>query len=164
MNYGIDVEQYRALIVRPALERIQLWSPPAEVIVLGSALVESELKYVKQLNGGPACGPHQMEPATHDDIYGSFLIYHPVIRQRVVCLSSSWFLKPDAREMIGNWMYAAAMCRVYYRRISAALPRADDVLGMACYWKRYYNTRLGAGTVDKAIPHFEIAYASLARS
>lgn len=159
MMYGIDIDQYRLYIVRPALQHIKLWSHPAENLVLGTALVESRLRYVKQLGGGPACGPHQMEPLTHHDMVYRYLLMHPVLRQRVVSLSSSWFLKPNPREMIGNWVYAAALCRIRYRCVPDALPRADDPFGMAKYWKTHYNTHLGKGTVAEATPHFEVACA-----
>ncbi len=51
-------------------------------------------------------------------------------------------------QLRGNLFYAAAMCRIFYLRFSKPLPQAGDWHGMAKYWKRYYNTHLGAGTVD----------------
>jgi hypothetical protein len=40
------------------------------------------------------------------------------------------------------------MCRVHYYRVPAALPPAGDLAEQAAYWKRYYNTELGRGTVE----------------
>jgi len=42
--------------------------------------------------------------------------------------------------------FACLMARVHYLRVSEAVP--DDLRGQAGYWKRYYNTRLGKGTVE----------------
>lgn len=43
------------------------------------------------------------------------------------------------------------MARVLYKRAPKALPHAGDVPGMAAYRKQYYNTPLGAGSVDQYI-------------
>ncbi len=45
--------------------------------------------------------------------------------------------------------YAAAMARVRYLRVKEAIPK--DPRDIAAYWKQYYNTPLGAGTVEKFI-------------
>lgn len=53
------------------------------------------------------------------------------------------------KELITNLAYATAMARVFYRRVKEALPAADDLDGMGRYWKKYYNTPLGRGTVEE---------------
>jgi hypothetical protein len=45
-----------------------------------------------------------------------------------------------------NDRLACLMARVHYLRVSEAVP--EDLRGQAGYWKRYYNTRLGKGTVE----------------
>lgn len=50
---------------------------------------------------------------------------------------------PKANTMTGNIFFAAAMCRVFYLRVSTALPSATDATAMAQYHKKYYNTSLG---------------------
>ena len=47
------------------------------------------------------------------------------------------------------------MARIHYLRVPEALPAADDVVGLAAYWKRYYNTELGAGTVEKFVESYQ---------
>lgn len=154
---GLDLEQLRLLIVRPTLEHLKLWSRPAEDLVLGTALVESRLKYVKQLGNGPARGLWQMESATHDDIWRNYLSAprNFELRERLSALEAFPY---GAEQMTGNLYYGAAMCRVHYLRVPAALPTDAD--GMAHYWKRYYNTPLGAGTVAKALPLFRLVTES----
>ena len=46
--------QIRSLVIRPALSKINLWSPSAEELVLGTAIVESGLTYIRQWGDGPA--------------------------------------------------------------------------------------------------------------
>jgi hypothetical protein len=156
MKYGIDTDQLRVEIVRPVLQYIGLHSVTAENLVLGTALVESHGGFLRQVGGGPALGLWQMEPRTHDDIWENYLDFHPVLSSRVGELFTAAPLTADSLELIGNLYYGAAMCRVHYRRVPAALPD-NSPHGLASYWKRYYNTPLGAGTVAKATPHFEVA-------
>ena len=162
MDYGLDTKQFRLHVVRPVLQRIQLWSPSAENIVMGTALHESHLRYLDQVDKfgrpGPAYGVCQMEGPTHADIYRNFLANRHQLRQSVVRLTSFFTGDfPDATEMVWNLAYAVAMCRVFYRRITQALPPAERPDLLAQYWKRYYNTRAGKGTVEQALPHFEFA-------
>ena len=62
-----------SMVIRPALTKINLWSSSAEELVLGTAIVESGLTYLKQHGDGPALGLWQIEPATHEDLYTNFV-------------------------------------------------------------------------------------------
>ena len=53
---ALDAKQLRELVIRPALMEIELWSEAAEELVLGTAIVESRLSFIKQLGSGPAFG------------------------------------------------------------------------------------------------------------
>ena len=154
VDAGLDIEQFRLCVVRPTLEYLDKHNASAENLVLGTALVESRLRYLKQLNDGPARGVCQMEPNTLDDIYENYLAYRPELRQRADALRDA---RPttNADELIYNLAYAVAMCRIHYLRVPVSLPQYDDALGLACYWKSHYNTGLGAGTVEHALPYFQ---------
>ena len=58
--------QILSMVIRPALSKINLWSPNAEELVLGLAIVESGLTYIRQWGGGPALGLWQVEPSTQN--------------------------------------------------------------------------------------------------
>jgi len=147
----IDPNQFTIHIIRPALEAIDLYSDAAAELVLGTALQESNLRYLVQLGSGPAKGFFQMEPATHDDIWTNFLAYKPELASKVnalVCHNRS----PE--KLIWNLHYAAAMCRVHYYRVKSALPEQGDYEGHANYWKTYYNTIHGAGTEEEYLENW----------
>jgi hypothetical protein len=148
---SLNIAQFREHILQPVLEDIGLYSLAAEELLLGTALQESRLTYLKQIGGGPAVGVFQMEPATHDDIWTNFLEYDASLEAKVIRISHI----SHAEEMIGNLFYATAMCRVHYYRVSEALPDAGDTAHQAAYWKEYYNTPLGAGTVDEYIANWD---------
>ena len=162
MDYGLDTKQFRLHVVRPVLTRIKLWSTAAENLVMGTAQHESHLRYIDQVDKadvpGPAFGVCQMERRTHEDIYRNFLGNQRSLKRAVVELASYFVGEfPDATEMTWNLAYAVAMCRVFYRRVDQALPSAQRPDLLCQYWKTYYNTRLGRGTIEQALPHFEHA-------
>jgi hypothetical protein len=158
----IDLTQFRDLIVRPTLAYLDMYSQAAENLLVGTALVESRLQYLKQVGGGPALGIYQIEPATHRDLYENWLVHRREIRQKVVKLASTegtytlgkeykYIAAAGDTELIGNLPYATAAARLIYRRMPGALPPADDIPALGAYWKQHYNTPRGKGTVDKFV-------------
>jgi len=142
----MDIRQFRDLIVVPALGRIGAYSRNAEQLVMGTALAESGLFFIQQIGLGPARGFFQMEPATHDDIWENYLRHKLDL---VNDLKGLLVRDMDLHDQLyGNLFYAAAMCRIHYLRFSEPLPGPDDWPGFAAYWKKYYNTPAGAGTVE----------------
>jgi hypothetical protein len=141
----LDIIQFRQSLVRPVLQVLDTYSKAAENLLLGTAVQESRLQYLRQLGDGPACGLYQMEPATHDDIWDNYLAYQPDLRSRI----EAFALPHQDRhaQLIWNLAYATAMCRIHYRRVREALPDAGDADALARYWKRHYNTERGSGTV-----------------
>ena len=141
----MNADQLRHIIVKPALEAIGLWSEAAENLVMGTAAQESHLEYVKQLNG-PALGLFQMEPATYHDLWDSYLGHRPELASKIRQAIEYNGGIPPASRMCWDLRFAAIMCRIHYRRIPKALPDAEDIWALAAYWKKFYNTPLGAGT------------------
>lgn len=152
----MDPKQFRKYVLVPTLEKIGLYSEPAEELLFGTACQESHLEYLHQLGGGPAIGIYQMEPATHNDIWMNYLNYQTAISSQIIKTEiPGMYQSNNAQEMAGNMYYATAMCRAHYLRVPEALPDASDVQGLAEYWKQHYNTHLGAGTVDEFIHNYE---------
>ena len=156
----INLTDLRDIIVHPVLKGLGMYSLSAERLVLGTALAEgiidgeTRLKQVR----GPALGIYQMEPATHDDIWGNYLRYNKdlIKKVRTVSYTDECF----SHVLPSNLRYATAMCRVHYFRRPEGLPHEDDFYGLAAYWKKHYNTEKGKGTIqgfmDKAKAIYEI--------
>ncbi|MBL4761294.1 MAG: hypothetical protein JKY93_01175 [Gammaproteobacteria bacterium] len=160
----VNLSQIRRYIVIPTLHKLGLYSDAAERLVMATGMAESNFSYIDQVerggdkHAGTAFGFFQMEGATHNDLHRNFLKFKPELLQKLSILRSPY---PDgAIQMQGNMNYAAAMCRIHYRRIKAPLPKANDIEGLAHYWKKYYNTHLGAGTIDgfiqKSMPVWDL--------
>lgn len=138
---GLDATQLYERVIVPTLEELGLFSEAAAQLVLGTGLQESRLRWIKQLGKGPALGIYQCEPATHQDYWDHYLKYHDDLTDRIMAWGGTF----DAERLVYDLRYATAMCRIHYRRIRAPLPAAGDVDRQAQYWKRYYNSHLGAG-------------------
>ena len=146
----IDPTHLLEHIIRPVLKDLDLWSPQAERLVLGTACKESECgRWLVQLGGGPALGIYQMEPATHNDIWENFLVFPGKTDLRNVVKKYMPQLWTEQQLLIGNLYYATALCRIHYLRVPEPIP--DDLPRQAAYWKRFYNSEKGAGTVQEYI-------------
>jgi len=142
----MDSNHFRIYVIRPTLQNLGMWSESAELLLLGTALKESGgLHYLKQLGGGPALGVYQIEPATHADVWENYLQWRPPLHVKVMS-----YLAPEPereKQLITNLAYATVMARIIYFRIPKKLPKPNDYTGLGKYWKKYYNTPLGKGTV-----------------
>ncbi len=142
----MDVKQFREYILVPTLHEIGLYSKSAEQLVLGTAVYESAgLKYIHQING-PALGVCQMEPATHNCIWENYLKHKLDLQYKLADIGGGIGFLPE--DLMYNLRYAVAMCRIHYLRKKEPLPEAGDYIGQARYYKKYYNTVKGKGTVD----------------
>lgn len=150
--------QHRLYVVRPTLEALNLWSPSAENLVLGTEIQESDLRFIDQVDQankpGPAYGFCQMERMTFDDIWTNFLAARLPLRQSILMLCLNG-VRPPVTELRGNAFLAVAMCRLVYLRVPQRLPAAKDSQSLAEFWKQHYNTPLGKGTVLQALPKFD---------
>ena len=142
----IDPQQFRARVIRPTLDYLGMWSPAAENLLIGTALVESNLSALVQAGGGPALGVYQIEPATHDDVLVNFLGHREPLDRCVRELAGG--IPPGAlatEQLVVNLGYATAIARLIYYRRPEPLPDASDAEALGLYWKQHYNTPLGAG-------------------
>ena len=157
---SIDAYKLKTFIIEPTLGELALSSPSAVNLLLGTAAQESHMfKYVRQmgfnnLDGSGAFGGYQHELDTAEDDINNFLLYRKELAFKV---------HPDIFNMsryelgcalIGDPFFATAMCRIHYLRAPETLPDADDIEGLAKYWKQYYNTEKGKGTEKDFISNY----------
>ncbi len=154
---GIYVPHLRDLIIIPTLKETHTYNKSAIPLILLTAAQETGMGYyLQQLNGGPAQGLYQTEPPSFYYTIEKHLPSRPPLAERV-CKS----LKvPDLNhfvpeDMIYNLKLATIMCRLHYLRINKPLPNSTDIAALAAYWKKYYNSPSGKGTVTEAIDNYE---------
>ena len=143
-------------VIKPTLEHLAQASPrlnsvSAQQLLLGTAMVESNLEHVRQLGNGPALSVFQIEPVTAKDMYTRFLANRPNYFKVV----SDMLQPPDKEDFIGqlqlNMRFACAIARMKYWSSPVRLAEEGDWEGHAMVWKRVYNTHLGAGKPEHFI-------------
>lgn len=151
----INLGHFQEVVIAPALEATKLFSPAASELLLGTALQESRLTHLVQLDGDDdpyddALGVFQTERKTVDDIWENYLAYRPDLASSIL-VACHFIAPPEPIEVVTNLKYAAIMARIHYRRVRDPLPEAGDLQGQAVYWKTHYNTMGGHGTVQQYI-------------
>lgn len=156
---GLDPKQLLKYVIEPSLQRLGPvipFSTAAAQIVLGTALHESGgLVWLDQRDKadkpGPAYGLWQMEKPTFEDHLNRLSVkLEPLVFGYLTHV-------PYAEDLHWNLALGAMMCRILYWHAPEALPLAGDALGMTQLWKKRYNTPLGAGTIEQALPCFKLA-------
>jgi len=117
-------------------------------LLLGTAAHESHLgKWMKQING-PALGLFQMEPNTIKDIQENYLKYRPQLRRQLLDVSNIL----DTSDFISNIDHQIVYARLHYLRVSSSVP--VSLWGQAVYWKTYWNSYKGKGTVKRYVEDY----------
>ena len=130
-------------LIRRVLTEFDMCSDSAVNLLLGTAAQESHFgTYIRQVRG-PAVGVFQMEPDTFNWLRDKYLVKFTQLEQ-FKCEDLEWDLSA-----------AIIFARLRYRAIPKSLPPADDIRALAEYWKKYYNTIHGAGTVAEFISNYD---------
>ena len=137
-----DKAQFRDLITK-TLAEIGLNSPAAVNLLLGTAAQESAFgTHLVQLGGGPARGAFQMEPATFD-----------WLREKFSAKPYAFSIR-KCEDLVHDLRLAIITCRLRYYVVPKPLPDADDIPALAAYWKQWYNSPRGAGTIEEFIKNY----------
>lgn len=151
----MNAQQLLDFIIVPTLKSLggNYNSKNAQMLLLATAAIESRCGfYIKQI-GGPALGIWQMEPNTHSDIWehcDALTSGKVSIQVMQLSLYGEDSESPDD-DLIVSPMYACAIARLKYSMDSEALPPYDDEYMIYDYYKRVFNTHLGASTLEKFI-------------
>lgn len=146
----LDVSQLLNLIIKPALEDLQMYSVNAAELLIFTCAVESEGgTYLHQVKG-PALGIYQMEPSTYNDIWANYIILKSELTTKLFHNFDVGRM-PAEERLIYDLRYATAMARLFYRRISEALPDANDADAIWNYYKKYWNTYSGKAEYHTSI-------------
>jgi len=119
-------------------------------LVFETGMAESGYRHLEQMQATKGVGAvsfWQLEPSTIRDIWENYISYRKPLIEAVYKLG----LIEDKKvfSVFSNIALASAFCRIYYRRMPGAIP--STMPKRATYWKRFYNTPKGKGTVDHYI-------------
>jgi len=149
----LSIMDVRLYLVRPAFKYCRIWSRASENLIIGTGLVESEFKYLAQIEG-PALSPWQIEPPTF-----TWLIHRLStdrdLMLRVLKYLGMATLPSDPHQLINNMALACILARLKYWYNPAPLPGADDIEGLARYWAKIYNTRNNEKDIKRFINRYD---------
>lgn len=135
-------------IIIETLQNVGLYSPEAVQIILATAAHESKGgEFIRQYPVGPALGIFQIEKATFSDILNNYLANHETLREKIRQECNCFAMVADA--LVYNLKLSIVFCRLKYLMCPGELPAVGDWKNVAAYWKKYYNTPIGAGKVEE---------------
>lgn len=162
----IDPKQLREFIDEVLREfarvadKPSLYSKDAVELLMLTAAQETHLgRYLKQIRG-PALGIFQIEPATLADLITNYLMYRGKLGKIVQSLYVKGLGMAGTADSVGlnmqgNLILQVVIARLIYRRVPEPLPDNRSHEAMAQYWKKYWNTSLGRGTVEEAVQNYQ---------
>lgn len=129
-------------------------SDESNFISLCTSAIESDCGEFNEQINGPALSWWQIEPVTHADIWlNCDALKNKEFAERILLLAGGH--KVYSHDLLlKSPMYACAMARLKYSMDPQALPKynggtALDLDVFYRYYKRVYNTELGASTFQK---------------
>ena len=119
----------------------------AQAMVFETGMAETGYRHLDQMKAKKGIGAvsfWQIEPATIRDIWDNYISYRKPLIQATYKLGL--IEENKVFSVYSNIALAAAFCRIHYRRFPKAIPKTMPQ--RANYWKTFYNTIKGKGTVD----------------
>ena len=151
-NIGMNSQQLYDHIIKPTHLYMggNYESKNANFLSLCTAAIESNCGYYIKQVVGPALGIWQMEPATEIDIWRNHdELNTDDFNELIGLMLPPTHEESNSEAMMIAPMYACAMARLKYSMDRAPLPDSDNIRAVYGYYKRIYNTPLGASTYEK---------------
>lgn len=147
---GINIEDFRHCIVHPTLIKLGIHQPAAERLLLGTAIVESDLGSILRGSAHRTSGIYQLHGVTHRHIWDDYLSQRPELASTIRGIASQRdFLQYPHAELMTNMSYATAITWLAYQRHqSFTLSAHADIAELAECWKRFYHPRKDLGISD----------------
>ena len=135
--------------VENALKKVDgFYSPAMTDLLFRTACHESLCgTHVIQIGGGPARGVYQMEPETHDDVWETYIEVFPALEKRI---HAAGFRRSVSRLLEIDYATIIGACK-YRRFVNKKRPLPVGLPEQAAFWKKFWNTNLGKGTIEKFI-------------
>lgn len=135
---GINPADFRHMIVRPTLVKLDQWSPSLENLLIGTAAQASGLGI--QLQSELGVGLYQLDAQVHQTVWDCFLAFDADLASKVRGLASQReFLSQPHWELATNLSYATAIAWGVYAHGKASIPvDADNIEGLAWCWHQHF--------------------------
>jgi len=136
-------------LIKYALRELNLDSVEARSLVYRTGMAESGYRHLAQIGmniGSGAVGFFQNEPNSIKDTWENFAMGK---RYATVLLSHGFDPDDHINSVLGSITLQIMFARLQYRRNKEPLPDIEDYIAQGKYYKKYYNTDKGKGSVEK---------------
>lgn len=135
---GIAARELSQFVIRPTLIYLGRHCPSAEALLLGVAASQSALG--SALHDRRGHGLYRIGESRHKSLWDDYLALDPELASLVRGLASQHaFLSGPHLELTVNLRYATAIAWMLIEEKAAALPAADDLLGLARIWRQTFQ-------------------------
>lgn len=131
-------------IAEKVCKDLDMYSVDAVNLIIATGNAETGYRHLEQMGGGPALGFFQIEKNTIDDVLKNYARYRPQVMNTLIELGLRQ--GEEHFSVLSNIALQVAFCRLCYRRVPDPIPY--NIKDMAKYWKKFYNTEGGKGTVE----------------
>jgi len=154
------------ILVEDTLRYIELYSYFSNELILGTIAVESEFGKYRRQKGfenrkGGAYGICQIEMKTHDYLIKEYLQTLVIAQPKKTKLKEKilfFYNKEKSKEdnLTNNDAYNIAVCRLKYYSCPFLEPLnyGNNIQELGYFWKKYYNTNLGKGTIKDFVTKY----------
>ncbi|WP_313739487.1 hypothetical protein [Pseudomonas sp.] len=135
---GIAAKELSQYVIRPTLVYLDRHCASAEALLLGVAASQSSLGAA--LHDRRGHGLYRIDESRHNLLWDHYLARDPDMASRVRGLASQHaFLGGPHLELTVNLRYATAIAWLLVEQKAAALPAADDIMGLARIWRQIFS-------------------------
>lgn len=155
---GIFSQDLKEAVIHPTLTQLNQWTPATEALLLGTALIMSNL-------GDRLYSDHQerrfglylLDKVSHREVWDKHLAFDSDLASTIRGFASQHaFLVNPEQELVTNLSYATAMAWATYDSKLSELP--DDPCNLhalaICWFENYPHNGLSNLTKDEAITTF----------
>ncbi|MBU2709812.1 hypothetical protein [Zooshikella harenae] len=153
---GICPDELRHYVIKPTLDYIDMWSPFAENLLLGTAAQESGLGFYLKRRKQRSLGIYCITPMMHKNIWDRYLVKHSDLASKIRGLASQHeFLANPHAELATNLSYATAIAWLIYKRNQNFIEsEPSNIYTLAKCWRRFYHVRPQAH-LESFIQHYQ---------
>lgn len=148
----MDIDQFYDSIIIPALTITGLDQKSSYALMLGTAILESDLVYLEHKDP-KRFGFYAIDSLTHKEVQ-KFLNKYDSRFLKETCLSACFYTAfPSDDALIHNLRYSTIVARLQYYRKNTSLPN-EEPKELANYYCKYYRCK-GNVDLNAAIKVFE---------
>lgn len=136
-------------------------SPGVRALLFGTACVESDFSPRFQDSAGDAIGLFQIEYGTFKDLWERYIPLYPEIYTAILREFSSDGQTIRFEDLQKSDLLCGIFARMKYAQFPEPAPRRDDIRSQGEYYKKYYNTHLGAGSAENYVKKTQRAWEML---